>query len=83
MVGIRNDDFGSGNFINDTGEENEIVRTIQKGCSSFKAEKIEIQPGVKHPDVSTSKQHILFSCSSEARSVLRYQKKTLLSILTQ
>jgi len=55
MVGIRKGDFGSGQFINDNGEENELVRTIHKGCSSFKAEIIEIQPGGNHPDVSTSK----------------------------
>jgi hypothetical protein len=42
MVGIRNDDFGSGLFINDNCEENELVRTIRKGCSSFKAEIIAI-----------------------------------------
>lgn len=42
MFGIRNDDFGSGLFIYDNDEENELVRTIHKGCSSFKAEIIAI-----------------------------------------
>jgi len=42
MVGIRNDDFGSGLFINDNGVDNELVRTTHKGCFSFKSEIIAI-----------------------------------------
>jgi hypothetical protein len=42
MVGIRNDDFGSGLFINDNGEKNELVGTIRRGSSSFRAEIIAI-----------------------------------------
>jgi hypothetical protein len=42
MVGILNDDFVSGLFINDNGEAYELVRTIRKGCSLFKAEIIAV-----------------------------------------
>jgi hypothetical protein len=54
LVGSRNDEFVSGLFINDNGEETELVRTTRNGCSSFKRKVIAIYPAGKHLDISNS-----------------------------
>lgn len=76
MVG-SNSAFESGLFIKDNGEETELIRSTRNGCSSFNIEVTAIYPAGKLLDISNSKQHILFSCWSEASSVLSYQNLSI------